>query len=307
MNYSKVESYLTALEKELNSLSTSERAEIVLEIKSHIMTKLEEQPEGSVDSILASLGSPKDVAMKYLDDRGIEWKPTKGIASALASIFKWSVIGFLGTMAIGAIVSVFVISMFSPLVEVDEEKGKVKILGGAIDIDEFDSRDVNIRFDTTTSDEFEEIYVIENIDELKQINIESASGNMKLENGDRDIIEVECRTSNAKVEKLIQRNQDESINIDLAALGSSRCEIELPRNIPIQWRNNSGVVRINRVENPIALTMSSGRVQFKPSKGVSYNYDLSLKSGRIDEFFSSNAKDSLPIKIEMQSGRIQNW
>src|SRR5580692_7021999 len=86
---SKLEDYLRALDKTLGPISTSERAEIVTEIKSHV---LEAQKRGqSIEDVLKSMGEPEQVANRYLLEHGLT--PAK---APKRPIVKWLVIGFLG-------------------------------------------------------------------------------------------------------------------------------------------------------------------------------------------------------------------
>src|SRR3954471_22420324 len=54
--------------------------------------------------------------------------------SSGASIFKWLVIGFLGTFAIICGTVLIVIFRFTPLISVDDKTNHVTLLGGLIDL-----------------------------------------------------------------------------------------------------------------------------------------------------------------------------
>jgi uncharacterized membrane protein len=71
----RLEGYLAKLETVLGPFSASDRAEIIMEIKSHVLAALDRDPNASMDSILAALGEPETVANRYLMERGM--KPTK--------------------------------------------------------------------------------------------------------------------------------------------------------------------------------------------------------------------------------------
>src|SRR6187549_1830430 len=90
----RLESYLTSLERVLRPFPVSDRAEIITEIKSHVLSALERDPQARLDSVLSALGEPETVANRYLLERGL--KPTK---TSISPIVKWLIIGFLGTFA----------------------------------------------------------------------------------------------------------------------------------------------------------------------------------------------------------------
>lgn len=125
----KLETYLNRLDKALGQVPVSDRAEIVTEIKGHVVEAQSRDPGKTVDSILASLGEPEGVANKYLMERGL--KPGRAPRGNMA---KWLTIGFLGTLGMVVLFVTIVLWRFTPIISVDETKGEVKILGGAIHI-----------------------------------------------------------------------------------------------------------------------------------------------------------------------------
>lgn len=125
----KLEAYLTALDRALKSISVGDRADIIAEIKSHILDAKEKNPEQSIESILTSIGEPETVANRYLIERGL--KPGKASRSP---IVKWLTIGFLGTFGIFVVFVISILWFFSPILKIDEEQNRVEILGGMIDI-----------------------------------------------------------------------------------------------------------------------------------------------------------------------------
>jgi len=84
----KLEGYLSLLDKTLGPISISERAEIVTEIKSHVLEAQQRDPSLSLEAILSSLGEPEQVANKYLLERGL--KPSK---PSTRPFVKWLVAG----------------------------------------------------------------------------------------------------------------------------------------------------------------------------------------------------------------------
>jgi len=134
----RLEIYLTKMESTLRPFSVSDRAEIITEIKSHVLTALERDPHGNLDSVLFALGEPETVANKYLIERGLT--PVK---PSVSPIVRWLVIGFLGTMALILFFIGFVIFEFSPLITLNDRKGTTSFFNGSVEIDD---RSENIIF-----------------------------------------------------------------------------------------------------------------------------------------------------------------
>lgn len=138
----KLEAYLSELDKCLGQIPVSDRADIIIEIKSHVLTAKEKNPNQSIDAILNSLGDPEAVAKRYLQERGLQFgKPAKTISMMwLPAAIKWLVIGFLGFVMIVVIVIGLLIWRFTPLISVDETKNRVSIGGGIIEIHDTDDK-----------------------------------------------------------------------------------------------------------------------------------------------------------------------
>lgn len=104
----KLEAYLARLDSYFSEIPVSERADIIMEMKSHVFEVREHHPTQDIDTILAELGDPETVGNRYLRERGLQpqkspkktitpfmmWLPSslKWVVMGL----KWVVIGFLG-------------------------------------------------------------------------------------------------------------------------------------------------------------------------------------------------------------------
>src|SRR5579863_5919092 len=102
----KLETYLSTLDKYLVQIPVSDRADIIIEIKSHVWEAQTKNPAQSIDTILNSIGDPESVAKRYLQERGLQAAlPVKTSSMMwLPASIKWLVIGFLGFIAIIVIV-----------------------------------------------------------------------------------------------------------------------------------------------------------------------------------------------------------
>jgi uncharacterized membrane protein len=72
-----LDSYLNALFAHLSVMPADERAEVILEIKSHVAESLLANPSALESEILDKLGGPQDVAARYLCSRGFASPPPK--------------------------------------------------------------------------------------------------------------------------------------------------------------------------------------------------------------------------------------
>lgn len=137
----KLEAYLSELDKYLTQIPVSERADIIIEIKSHIMDVQAKQPTQDMQTILNSMGDPESVAKRYLQERGLPMSlPSKTHSMIwLSTSIKWLVIGFLGLMCIILIAVSLLIWRFTPLISIDDVNNRISLGGGLIQIHDTDS------------------------------------------------------------------------------------------------------------------------------------------------------------------------
>lgn len=125
-----LEKYLDTIDKHLKSLSTSERVDIVKEIKSYILEM--KQDNLTTEQILEKLGDPKEMAKSYLGDwisknNKLNWK------KYLTVIAFYSLTGFSGLFIIPSLAMItpvfLVASVITPIA------GVIKFLGYILNFD----------------------------------------------------------------------------------------------------------------------------------------------------------------------------
>lgn len=136
----KLEAYLAELDKHLTQIPVSDRADIIIEIKSHVLDSQSKNPNEDIETILNSMGDAESVAKRYLQERGLQAAAPIKTSSMmwLPAAIKWLVIGFLGFISIVVVVVALLVWRFTPLISVDEAKNQVSIGGGLIQIHDTD-------------------------------------------------------------------------------------------------------------------------------------------------------------------------
>src|ERR1700691_2691832 len=102
----KIETYLAKLRAQLRGFNDQQVAEIVTELRSHILDKLEIAGDATisqVDAVLAALGSPEELAGQYITDNVLAGaEVSRSPLRILDSLFRWaslSVAGFFVLLA----------------------------------------------------------------------------------------------------------------------------------------------------------------------------------------------------------------
>jgi hypothetical protein len=278
----KLEQYLTQLDKSLGPIAVSDRADIVTEIRSHVLEAQDREPEKSIDSILSSLGEPETVANRYLMERGL--KPVKPSKTPMV---KWLTIGFLGTLGIIALFIIVLIYKFTPLVHVDNKKGEVQFLGGTIDISDSDSLSKKI----SGSEEID-------THKINKLKITFANGKFVLSQSSGNILKWDCKATSHEGAPTINNG------IAIFNLNNAKCEIAYPRELALYIQGGNAKIVMNELTSSIYAKLGNGKVSFLANKGAHYKYDLKVNQGQIDSFESSNSDDAIPVQIEIENGSI---
>lgn len=303
-NDPKLEQYLMKLDKALGQISVIDRSDIITEIKSHILDAKEREPEREIGQILSALGEPENVANRYLMEKGI--KPGK---PSRTPVFKWLVIGFLGTFAIIALSFLALIYHFTPILKVDDAGSKVSVFGGAIEIDDKNDRVFINGLSISSSRNRVRGSMELNKKELDLIDAEFGTGKVEFNaiKGSQ-IIEWDCHIESEKVasnSKIISK-QGRSLKVDLREFRDPHCEISIPAEIALKTRGESGTIILTRPMAPVNIVLKNGIVDIEPNSSVQYKYDLKVINGRIEGLESSTDKNAIPVSITVSNGSIRN-
>lgn len=297
-NDTKMEAYLAQLEKALGPVTVSEKAEIIMEIKSHILAALERDPGTNVDKIFASLGSPEQVANRYLLERGL-----KPVVPPRSNVWKWLGIGMIGSVAVFFLFVIVVMIKFTPLLKVDEENGRVTLLGGAIDIDEMGGT-VHIGSSVLTGNMGAASYQGQKkLTAQESINVDFSNGKFEIQTSDNGLLKWDCRTRNQKDDSFFVES-DRNILFDFEQAASVKCEIDVPSGLKLEVSGPNGKVKLVKPEFETLVKVTNGNVSIEPAAGKKYRYDLSVVNGVIEDFKSSPDPDAIPIKISLVNGKI---
>lgn len=297
---SKLEDYLRALDKTLGPISTSERAEIVTEIKSHV---LEAQQRGQkIEDVLKSMGEPEQVANRYLLEHGLT--PAK---APRRPIVKWLVIGFLGALGMTLAFALIVIFKFSPMVEVDGAKDHVRLLGGLIDVSDsggtfsfgrdikHEGRAKNVQgtlaIDTT---------------KIKNLKMPFKNGKVDLETATDNKLTWSCRIGGILKDQQLLTEKDPDIIFGLDQANAVDCVLQIPSGMTVQITGDNAKVNVQKPRFNLSLQIKNARVEINPIKGEQYKYDINVNNGKVDDFESSTSEKAFKIAVSLENGHVSH-
>jgi hypothetical protein len=295
-NNTQLENYLVRLERSLGPIPISDKAEIITEIKSHVLDA-QESGDTSLSDILSSLGEPEQVANRYLLERGLE--PLK---APKHPIVKWLVIGFLGTFAMSIFTLFILIWQFSPIVKVDEENGRVQILGGLIDINEKGGKVEigNLKGDFKLS--LSEVSGHKDLDKnnLTKVLITASNSEIVVNTSDSREFRYDCDISGESEIKTL----NDTLVVDFSKGSNADCKFKIPKEIDLSIESLNGEISLVELENNITLSLLNGDVVFKEKSDTDYNFDLKLTNGNSRQFKNSDNKNAFQINMNIQNGSI---
>ncbi len=299
----RLESYLMSLDRALGQVPISERADIITEIKSHILTAQEKgQP---LDSVLNSMGQPEIVANKYLLEKGL-----KPLRPSKRPLLKWFALGTLGTIFFIFCVISLIVWKLSPIVAIDSHS--VKILGGLIDVN-----------DTSMDADWDQFKASINVGVNGQIR--KIEGNRSLVKGEVDSIRIaivngkiditmstddkiywDCKVNAAEDSFYTAMTVGKVFTLDFNKNAFTKCDVALPKGFPTQVSATNGKLHLNSLQNDIDVNVANGKVDITPDSEIKYHYQLNVKNGKVQDFPSSDDTGAVKVKVNLQNGKIDN-
>ena len=292
-NDPRLERYLGSLENALRPFPVSDRAEIITEIKSHVLSALDRDPQTRLDTVLSALGEPETVANRYLLERGL--KPTK---TSIHPIVKWLVIGFLTTLAMLLIFAGFVLAHFNSLLTVDGVNDRVQMFGGLIDIDGKKNQ-ISISGISDSS-------AFAGAVSLKAgqlVVVPFNAGRFEIGTSDTDEFKWACKGQGSGA---IPKNTGDTTTFDLSKSGDVKCSISLPEKYRLEMAGKTGKIFFDAPRFALKADLEKGKIEFKDAANMYYKFAISVGTGKADTFVSSESLKAASIELHVGAGKIDH-
>lgn len=315
-----LEHYLSQLDRELQALPTGQRAEIITEIRSHILEAGEKDPAKSIQSLISDMGTPREVAERYLQQKGVKyWAPSP--ARNWLRIFA---LGVAGLMAFAIASTVFMIWYFSPLIHVDEAKGRVTLLGGLIDVNE-ETDTVKIGGMTVNGSMKNGHLELRSGDDPghdMQINL---GGKSVTASGEEDVKNISLLKIPFNTARLALVVEGSTFKWDCKSIGAAlapvsvdagvmtfnldkmdmaKCDLYIPVALKTQIRGINGALEIENPSADMDIKVTNGKVNIKPARSKVYDFQVSVLNGMHDEFPRSDDKQAVKVKVDLVNGVV---
>lgn len=300
-----LERYLQDLDKALSQISLSDRAEIITELKSHLLEAERKNPEHNFRQLLDSLGSPEQVASRYLMERGL--KPAEPLKPRIWSpIIKWLTIGSLGVCTIVAVMVIILAIKFSPILKIDAANDQLMLLGGLISIDGNEGvlkvGDTVMRGDKKAQ-KFEGKKPLTNPEKYTLV-IPFTNSKLELLNSLDNDLQWTCKTAGSGEGPF--KEDKYKLTLDLSHMFSSKCEVKLPKGIKVEISGANAKMEIEKPRYHLNAQIANGKISLKPDPHQNYVYDIHVTNGSTDHFDSKETPTSYRVAIRLSNGKIEN-
>ncbi len=305
-----LEHYLSQLDRELQALPVGQRAEIITEIRSHILELDQKDPSVDIQKRLEDLGTPKAVAMRYLEQKGVKyWAP-----STPRNWIKWIALATFGSVAFvvaSALIATFMaIWYFSPIIEVDEKAGKVSFFGKAIQVSEANG---NLKIGSFTVggldfDDDDSNHMSRGRAELKNqkvqlIKIPFITAKLEVNASQDGVFSWECKSRMGQNPQLDM--QAGVMTLALDKLKFAKCELNIPAGTKAELSGINGSVKLDEPQSDIQVNVTNGKVKISPDSRREYDFDVNVLNGVQDDFASVRTPGALKVKVDVVNGAVR--
>jgi hypothetical protein len=315
---SPVEIYLRQISDCLAHIPVSQQADIVLEIKSHLDEAIDKNPQRAYSELFTELGTPSEVASRYLESRNLPPIPVRQKKSGIHWL-RWIVGGGVVSLAMTLLMIVWLINHFTPLISVSDEG--FSLLGGAMTVKEYgDGSKVQrhwnsnptgknfFRIDKKTGDGFNFYWSSKfNAEGAKvdAVHVKWIAGRMRISAHKGAEVEVVCRgTIHLKDEPVNRDNSILRINLETSnAEDDFDCQLLVPKGIAVNAQGDAGKLDIEEPDFRVDAHLKVGRLVFAPAANVEYRFENAVLSGTTDKFPPSKPEGHF-IKLAVDQGQI---
>jgi hypothetical protein len=267
------------------------------------------------------MGTPEAVAARYLAQKGVTYRAT---ASTPRRWLRVMAVGLAGIFVLSLGSVLFAIWYFSPLLKVDEAKGRVTILGGLIDVNE-QTGEVKVGPMHVKADLSEEEGELEMSTDDISLNL---GGAIKVSGGedlhDRKVTVLRIPFNNAKIsvspsqtsrfewdcKNLTSGAPPVSVNagvmtLDLEKVSVAKCAFKIPDGIKTEVHGVNGKIELSQPRADYDVKVTNGKVNINPDPSRVYDFEVKVTNGVHDHFTRSESREALKVKVDVLNGVVK--
>ncbi len=292
--------YLERLDAALTGIPVQTRLEILLHQRDQIVDFSRKQGSGNLDSVLQSFGEPEALAERLILERGLLRKPPKRMNPA-----KWFAVTVLGFVAIILLCFTILIVKFTPLFEIDSAAGRIRILGGAIDIKDGEVAQ-RLQHEWSNLDQLTTRSGSISVDQAtpQTIQIDFANGQLDVRRSSDQQLTWTCRIIGDLIENPWVKT-DQNLKLDLRDKPLVQCDFLVPEGVALAIQGANGAVEMTRPRFHAQVNLANGSVIFRPDTEAGYQFAVDVRQGTKSEFPATSASSAWKIDIAVMNGEVR--
>lgn len=301
MSNKTLEKYLEDLFTALAPLSVSERSEIVTEIKSHILSKLESDEGKSLKDVLDEIGEPKTLAAVYREERGMpsdkDCDDTDDTDDDHDSVDPVKMAQDLISRMVD--IEDDHVRLFGGLIDIDSKRGRLKIG----DLFTFDGKShVETASRALGKHQYRGKHNVSE-DEDRTLLIRWNVGKVDVVVHDSNEISWKWKGIGASEHEVLLLEGDEIV-LDLSHYGPGKGTIYVPNSLPLQIEAEVGKLHLHNPTRDTVVKISVGKVEILAHPLREYRWNLRVDMGRVDAPESSKNPAAPEITVAVNTGKI---
>ena len=266
-----VNKYLEKAQEYLSDLDISNSAKILSEMTSELNENLELLTQDT---------------LSYVNSKRVQHGHREFVLKPKKSFGKFLLKGFGFFMLLICLGFGFLYWKFTPLYEIDEENGRITLLGGFIE--------------ANYNNDFQASFA----GSAKNFVIKFNSGKFDLNPTTESTFKLDCKLSQPPLENMIKNNVS-SITIDFSELDGSTCSLSIPRDTNLRIQGDAGKLVITYPNFHLDAKLTAGNIIFTPDENLTYNYNINVENGYRANFKSESLiGDEYEVRINIKNGSV---
>ena len=284
-----VNKYLEKAQEYLSDLDISNSAKILSEMTSELNENLELLTQDT---------------LSYVNSKRVQHGHREFVLKPKKSFGKFLLKGFGFFMLLIFLGFGFLYWKFTPLYEIDEENGRITLLGGFIEMDaQAGKLKIADQYEFTEAN-YNNDFQASFAGSAKNFVIKFNSGKFDLNPTTESTFKLDCKLSQPPLENMIKNNVS-SITIDFSELDGSTCSLSIPRDTNLRIQGDAGKLVITYPNFHLDAKLTAGNIIFTPDENLTYNYNINVENGYRANFKSESLiGDEYEVRINIKNGSV---
>lgn len=261
-----MEKYLNKVDRIIQDYPSATKAKVILYLKDKAQQQATEQNK-TTQEVVKYWPKHRIMINEALNEIGLPSMHKKPL-----SFGKWIFISILTSLVLSVIWISIMIEKYTPILSVDEKKGKILILGGMVDLDANQgSVKVDYQYDSNlnTQNTYKGSQIIEDLRQAL-ISFDTSKSTIKFTNAES--ITWECKVVEDIKTSLVEIDK-KRIHLNFYDLSPSECSIDVPQGLELRLEANVGNIELENINTHFSVKMKQGVLTVSTEQKIKLSQD----------------------------------